>query len=73
MKPKVRALKLYHMVDGGIRSGTDIVIALRYRAEAVALGRVIAAGIGLSGHPAPAIRGHQENEAIWSIAFNTQY
>jgi isopentenyl diphosphate isomerase/L-lactate dehydrogenase-like FMN-dependent dehydrogenase len=48
--PKVRHLKLHHMVDGGIRNGTDILIALSYGVDAVGLGRVIAAGIGAGGY-----------------------
>ena len=46
---KVRHIKLHDMVDGGIRNGTDILIALSYGVDAVGLGRVIAAG------PAPGI------------------
>jgi isopentenyl diphosphate isomerase/L-lactate dehydrogenase-like FMN-dependent dehydrogenase len=38
------------MVDGGIRNGTDILIALSYGVDAVGLGRVIAAGIGAGGY-----------------------
>lgn len=48
--PKVRHLELHHMLDGGIRNGTDILIALSYGVEAVGLGRVIAAGIGAGGY-----------------------
>src|SRR5262245_29502274 len=48
--PKVRHLRLHHMVVGGIRNGTDILIALRYGVDAVGVGRVIAAGTGAGGY-----------------------
>ena len=42
--------KLDFMMDGGIRNGTDVLIALSYGLKAVGLGRVTAAGIGAGGH-----------------------
>lgn len=49
--PKVKDLKLDFMMDGGIRNGTDILIALSYGLKAVGIGRVTAAGIGAGGYP----------------------
>ncbi len=48
--PQVKDLPLDFMMDGGIRNGTDILIALSYGLQAVGLGRVTAAGIGAGGH-----------------------
>ena len=42
--------KLDFMMDGGIRNGTDVLIALSYGLKAVGIGRVTAAGIGAGGH-----------------------
>jgi L-lactate dehydrogenase (cytochrome) len=42
--------KLDFMMDGGVRNGTDILIALSYGLRAVGIGRVTAAGIGAGGH-----------------------
>lgn len=49
--PKVGNTQLDFMMDGGIRNGTDILIALTYGLKAVGIGRVTAAGIGAGGHP----------------------
>ncbi len=48
--PQVQDLPLDFMMDGGIRNGTDILIALTYGLKAVGIGRVTAAGIGAGGH-----------------------
>ncbi len=48
--PLLRDSKLEFMMDGGIRNGTDVLIALSYGLKAVGLGRVTAAGIGAGGH-----------------------
>lgn len=48
--PLVRDSKLDFMMDGGIRNGTDVLIALSYGLKAVGIGRVTAAGIGAGGH-----------------------
>ncbi len=48
--PKMKGSKLDFMMDGGIRNGTDIFIALTYGLKAVGIGRVTAAGIGAGGH-----------------------
>ncbi len=48
--PQVMDTKLDFMMDGGIRNGTDILIALSYGLKAVGIGRVTAAGIGAGGH-----------------------
>ncbi len=48
--PLVRDLQLDFMMDGGIRNGTDVLIALSYGLKAVGIGRVTAAGIGAGGH-----------------------
>lgn len=48
--PKVGNTQLDFMMDGGIRNGTDILIALSYGLKAVGIGRVTAAGIGSGGH-----------------------
>lgn len=42
--------QLDFMMDGGIRNGTDILIALSYGLKGVGIGRVTAAGIGAGGH-----------------------
>ncbi len=49
--PKVGKTKLDFMMDGGIRNGTDILIALSYGLKAVGIGRVAAAGVGAGGYP----------------------
>ena len=48
--PLVGNTGLEFYMDGGIRSGTDILIALSYGLNAVGLGRVTAAGLGAGGH-----------------------
>jgi len=48
--PKVGDTQLDFMMDGGIRNGTDILIALSYGVKAVGIGRVAAAGIGAGGY-----------------------
>jgi L-lactate dehydrogenase (cytochrome) len=48
--PLVRDLNLDFMMDGGIRNGTDVLIALSYGLKAVGIGRVAAAGIGAGGY-----------------------
>ncbi len=47
--PLVGDTQLDFMMDGGIRNGTDILIALTYGLKAVGIGRVTAAGIGAGG------------------------
>jgi L-lactate dehydrogenase (cytochrome) len=48
--PAMGNSKLDFMMDGGIRNGTDVLIALSYGLKAVGIGRVTAAGIGAGGH-----------------------
>ncbi len=48
--PKLSDSKLDFMMDGGVRNGTDVLIALTYGLRAVGIGRVAAAGIGAGGH-----------------------
>ena len=48
--PLVGDSQLDFMMDGGVRNGTDILIALSYGLNAVGIGRVTAAGIGAGGH-----------------------
>lgn len=48
--PKMENSKLDFLMDGGIRRGTDVLIALTYGLKAVGLGRVTAAGIGAGGY-----------------------
>jgi isopentenyl diphosphate isomerase/L-lactate dehydrogenase-like FMN-dependent dehydrogenase len=47
--PKLMDSKLEFLMDGGIRNGTDIFIALSYGIRAVGIGRAMAAGIGAGG------------------------
>ena len=47
--PKLKDSKLEFLMDGGIRNGTDIFIALTYGIRAVGIGRAMAAGIGSGG------------------------
>jgi len=47
--PKVGETQLDFMMDGGVRNGTDVLIALTYGLKAVGIGRVTAAGIGAGG------------------------
>ena len=37
-------------MDGGIRNGTDVLVALSYGLKAVGIGRVTAAGLGAGGY-----------------------
>ena len=48
--PQVGESNLDFMMDGGIRNGTDILIALSYGLKAVGIGRVTAAGVGAGGY-----------------------
>lgn len=48
--PLVGDTQLEFIMDGGIRNGTDILIALSYGLKAVGIGRVTAAGIGAGGY-----------------------
>lgn len=47
--PKVADSGLDFMMDGGVRNGTDVLIALSYGLKAVGIGRVTVAGIGAGG------------------------
>ena len=47
--PKLKDSKLEFLMDGGVRNGTDIFIALTYGIRAVGIGRAMAAGIGSGG------------------------
>ena len=47
--PKLKNSKLEFLMDGGIRNGTDIFIALTYGIRAVGVGRAMAAGLGAGG------------------------
>ncbi len=49
--PHMANSSLDFMMDGGVRNGTDILIALSYGLKAVGIGRVTAAGIGAGGAP----------------------
>ncbi|MBK28351.1 MAG: alpha-hydroxy-acid oxidizing enzyme [Verrucomicrobiales bacterium] len=48
--PLVGKTNLDFMMDGGIRNGTDILIALSYGLKAVGIGRATVAGVGAGGH-----------------------
>ena len=48
--PKMANSKMDFMMDGGIRNGKDVLIALSYGLKAVGLGRVTAAGLGAGGY-----------------------
>ena len=48
--PLVGDTELEFFMDGGIRNGTDILIALTYGLSAVGIGRVVAAGLGAGGY-----------------------
>jgi len=48
--PKMHGSKMDFMMDGGVRSGRDVLIALTYGLKAVGLGRVFAAGLGAGGY-----------------------
>ncbi|MEM1095213.1 MAG: alpha-hydroxy acid oxidase, partial [Bacteroidota bacterium] len=49
--PRVGDSSLDFLMDGGIRNGTDVLIALSYGVKAVGLGRVTIAGLGAGGRP----------------------
>ena len=48
--PQVGDTELEFFMDGGIRNGNDILIAMTYGLRAVGIGRVTAAGLGAGGH-----------------------
>lgn len=48
--PKMAQSKLDFMMDGGVRNGKDVLIALSYGVKAVGLGRVYVAGLGAAGY-----------------------
>ena len=47
--PKLNDSKLTFLMDGGIRCGTDILIALSHGIQAVGIGRAMVAGLGAGG------------------------
>lgn len=47
--PKMARSKMDFMMDGGVRNGKDVLIALSYGLKAVGLGRVSVAGLGAGG------------------------
>src|SRR5262249_20305345 len=47
--PKLARSKMDFMMDGGVRNGKDVLIALSYGMKAVGLGRVAVAGLGAGG------------------------
>jgi L-lactate dehydrogenase (cytochrome) len=47
--PKMAHSKMDFMMDGGIRNGKDVLIALSYGLKAVGVGRVPVAGLGAGG------------------------
>jgi isopentenyl diphosphate isomerase/L-lactate dehydrogenase-like FMN-dependent dehydrogenase len=47
--PKLNGSKLTFLMDGGIRCGTDILIALSHGIQAVGIGRAMVAGLGAGG------------------------
>jgi L-lactate dehydrogenase (cytochrome) len=47
--PKMARSKMDFMMDGGVRNGKDVLIALSYGVKAVGLGRVCAAALGAGG------------------------
>jgi L-lactate dehydrogenase (cytochrome) len=47
--PKLARSKMDFMMDGGVRNGKDVLIALSYGLKAVGLGRVAVAGLGAGG------------------------
>jgi len=48
--PRMEGSKMDFMMDGGVRTGRDVLIALTYGIKAVGLGRVCAAGLGAGGY-----------------------
>ncbi len=47
--PKLSSSRLTFLMDGGIRCGTDILIALSHGIQAVGIGRAMVAGLGAGG------------------------
>jgi len=47
--PKMARSKMDFMMDGGVRNGKDVLIALSYGVKAVGLGRAYVAGLGAGG------------------------
>jgi L-lactate dehydrogenase (cytochrome) len=47
--PKMARSKMDFMMDGGVRNGKDILIAISYGLKAVGLGRAYVAGLGAGG------------------------
>ena len=47
--PKLSGSRLTFLMDGGIRCGTDILIALSHGIQAVGIGRAMVAGLGAGG------------------------
>jgi L-lactate dehydrogenase (cytochrome) len=48
--PKMAGSKMDFVMDGGIRNGKDVLIALSHGVKAVGLGRVSVAGLGAGGY-----------------------
>ena len=48
--PKMARSKMDFMMDGGVRNGKDVLIALSYGVKAVGLGRAYVAGLGAGGY-----------------------
>jgi len=48
--PKMSGSRMDFMMDGGVRNGKDVLIALSYGVKAVGLGRVYVAGLGAGGY-----------------------
>ena len=48
--PLVGDTKLDFMMDGGVRNGTDILVALSHGLKAVGIGRVTVGGVGAGGY-----------------------
>ena len=48
--PRWPESKMDFMMDGGVRNGKDVLIALSYGVKAVGLGRVYVAGLGAGGY-----------------------
>src|SRR5262249_51408571 len=48
--PKMAGSKMDFMMDGGVRNGKDVLIALSYGVKAVGIGRACAAGLGAGGY-----------------------
>jgi L-lactate dehydrogenase (cytochrome) len=48
--PKMAQSKMDFIMDGGVRNGKDVLIALSYGVKAVGLGRAYVAGLGAGGY-----------------------